>query len=1706
MSSDNSFVHLHVHTEFSLLDGLSRISKLVKRAASLEMPALAITDHGTMFGVMDFYKECRKQGIKPIIGVEGYLAPRLMRDKDPKLDSKPYHLLMLAQNNTGYKNLLKITSAAQLEGYYYRPRIDRPFLEAHQEGVITTSGCLAAEIPSLIMKGQEARARERIDDYIQIFGKDRFYLELQNHDIEELTPVNNWLIETAQKDNIGLVATSDVHYVSEDDFDAHDTLLCIQSGSLKHEQNRLKMSDNSYFLVEQDRMWRDFGHIKDGDALKNTLKIAEMCEIDLDRKGYHLPVFPVPEGYTEEEFVRHLCQTGLQWRYGERAESDPVLQERLNYELATINRMGFNTYFLIVWDLCEYARHNDIWWNVRGSGAGSVAAYTLGITNIDPIQNNLLFERFLNPGRVSMPDIDMDFPDDRRADMISYSVRKYGEDKVAAIITFGTLGAKAAVRDVGRALNVDLPTVNKAAQLIPTEPKPKAVHEYVEDNPELKQLYQNNPQIHAVIDTAAKLQGVNRHASTHAAGVIISDQPLVEYIPLHRPTKEPKNRRASEGEEDGASGEGSISLQLVTQFPMETCESIGLLKVDFLGLSTLTIMRRACDLILKHHGVQYSMDNIPYRPTGDPDKDRRLTETFQLIGRGETVGIFQVESSGMQQMLRQMLPNRFEHIIAAVSLYRPGPMDYIPTYNARMHGKEEITYYHPRLEPILAETYSIIVYQEQIMQIASELFGYALGDADLMRRAVSKKKKEDLLQHKEIFMSRGPELDPTLTPEIAEKIFADIEFFANYGFNKCVVGETEIIDAQTGRIVTVNDLFNKKASVAQTPSLNTDTLKIGTNAITDIMSNGVKPVYRLTTQLGREIEATDNHPFYTFDGWRMLGQLQLGQQIAVPRHIQVEGREVWEAHKLIVLGHLLAEGNLAHTTGVYYYTTDDDQLADYVKNLELFENSKASTSRHHNAYSVYSKRRERSQPQGLVEWIKSLGLWGTNSYTKFIPEDVFTLTNDCIALLIARMWEGDGHINLKGRNLFYATSSKQLARQLQHLLLRFGIISKLRPVHFNYKDGCDGFQLFVTGNENLRAFRDHIAPHFVSDVRRHKLEALILAKPASSGVKDVIPLQVKALVRQEQATSGKTWRQIHDETSIAVREFSPTSTQGKNGFARQTIARLAEAFQSSALNAHANSDIYWDKVVSIEYVGEKPTYDLTIEDTHNFIANDIIVHNSHAADYAVITVQTAYLKTHYTSEYMAALLSVYYSNPDKMAILLDECRRLNIPLLAPHLNYSSLDFDIQTQANGTKGIRFGMAAVKNAGVSALELILTERHKNGLFANLQDLCRRVDLRLVGKRTLESLIKVGAFDEMGTRHQLLQAMDRIVGYSSDHHRAEEIGQFSLFGDAETQEESMLENLPSAEEPTQREILDWEKELLGIYVSSHPIDALMEQWQHLKLISSHELKQMEIVHQDGAVRFVGLVSSMRKIPTKNGKDMMCIAALEDRFGSIDAVLFPRTWNKFQDIIEEGGVYMFGGVLDASRGNPQIICDNVTQEMTAAFNDQITSTVEEDLTPAWVTEEEDRASARRSLKSPQTEPTNPPQNGAYNGNGNHAAEDIAATSPPDDAPPVWEMQNSNEPPEWAVDPDPNWSPHYEDEKPPEPKLIRVHFHRGTNEKRRWDRLFTTLTSYYGNDRFEVVLVADGEEMHVVEFDNKTRYCEELLVKLREISGVEVK
>ncbi len=1074
------------------------------------MPAVAITDHGTMFGVVEFFNAARAAGIKPIIGLEAYLAPRGMTDRDPQLDKHASHLLLLAENQTGYQNLLKIASAAQLDGFYYTPRIDREFLASHAEGLIATSGCMAAEIPRTIQqKGLEA-ARQKLDWYYDVFGPDRFFLELQEHDIPELTQINKALMEMGPRYQARYIATNDTHYIMPEDARYQDVLLAIQTGALLTDTNRFRMSGNSYYLRTPEEMAALFAEVP--EAISNTLLIAERCNVDLTPQGYHLPLFEVPEGYTPETYLRSLCEAGLERCYGERANS-PEIRQRLDYELGVIHQMGFDAYFLIVWDLCRYAQENNIWYNARGSAAGSMVAYTLNITLVEPLEHGLIFERFLNPARVSMPDIDLDFQDDKRAQMMEYCARRYGDDRVAQIITFGTMGARGAIRDVGRVMDIPLSEVDRVTKLIPnTQGKNFTIPEALEQIPDLQRVYEETGYIRELIDTAKNMEGAVRNAGTHAAGVIITDKPIIEYAPLHRPT----------------SGSEENPIKTVVQFEMSIVDALGLLKVDFLGLATLTIMQRACELIRNRTGKEYHLRNIP---VDDP-------ETFEFISRGHTAGVFQLEGTGMTRYITQMKPKNLAHIIAMVALYRPGPLEFIPQYIRRMHNEETVEYRHPALESIFKETYGIAIYQEQLMFAAMQLAGYSASEADDLRKAVAKKKADSLMKHREKFIHGASKNG--IPAETAGEIFTDWENFARYGFNK-----------------------------------------------------------------------------------------------------------------------------------------------------------------------------------------------------------------------------------------------------------------------------------------------------------------------------------------------------------------------------------------------------------------------------------------SHAADYGIIAVQTAYLKAHYPTEYMTALLSATKNETEKIAFYVADARSMGVDVLPPDINTSTWDFSIEDRPNQKPAIRFGLGAIKNVGQGPVELILQAR-KDGPFVDLNDFARRVDLRVVGKRALESLIRVGALDSFGNRRALLEALDRIIAVSSSHFRALNSGQMSFFGTVAGVEEEIV--LPSVSSLDQRELLEWERDLIGLYVSDHPLTPYLPALQRKV---SHFSGQLAEAAPRQKVVVAGMIASYRNITTKNGNSMG-VVIIEDIQGKIEVVCFPRTWKEYSALIQRDRVIGVEGKVDNDSSEAKVLADRIWLEtlsetgpedaqpadnLMAEWSDEVETALENDFSPAEIRDQQPMA-----------------------------------------------------------------------------------------------------------------------------------------------------
>ena len=762
-----AFTHLHVHTEYSLLDGSNKIKEYAARVKELGMTAAAITDHGVMYGVIEFYKAAKAQGIQPILGCEVYVAPNSRFDRETVYgEDRYYHLVLLAENNEGYGNLVKIVSKGFVDGYYYKPRVDFEVLKTYHEGIIALSACLAGEVQRYLVRGLYEEAKQTALKYQDCFGEGNFFLELQDHGISQQQTVNQQLLRLSKDTGIALVATNDVHYTYETDADSHDILLCLQTGKKLSDENRMRYEGGQYYVKSEAEMRALFPYAL--EAVENTQKIADRCHVEIEFGHTKLPNFPVPKGYTTYEYLEKLCYEGLNERYPLVTKE---LDERLKYELSVIKDMGYVEYFLIVWDYIRYAREHGISVGPgRGSAAGSLVAYTTGITNIDPIRYHLIFERFLNPERISMPDIDVDFCFERRQEVIDYVIEKYGRDCVTQIITFGTLAARGVIRDVGRVMDLPYAFVDTIAKSIPNE-LGITIERAITMNPELRNRYENEENVKRVIDMSKRLEGLPRHSSTHAAGVVISQKPMEEYVPLCL----------------------GIDGMLTTQFTMTTIEELGLLKMDFLGLRTLTVLLNAAKMAEKNHGVSLDIDRIDF-----DDK-----AVFESLGTGKTDGVFQLESAGMKNFMKELKPENLEDIIAGIALYRPGPMDFIPAYIRGKNQSGEIAYDCPQLKPILEPTYGCIVYQEQVMQIVRDLAGYTLGRSDLVRRAMSKKKQSVMEQERKNFVYGNPGegipgcVANGIHEQTADKIFDEMIDFAKYAFNKSHAAAYAVVAYQT---------------------------------------------------------------------------------------------------------------------------------------------------------------------------------------------------------------------------------------------------------------------------------------------------------------------------------------------------------------------------------------------------------------------------------------------------------------------------------------------------------------------------------------------------------------------------------------------------------------------------------------------------------------------------------------------------------------------------------------------------------------------------------------------------------------------------------------------------------------------------------------------------------------------------------------------
>lgn len=1513
----SDFVHLHVHTQYSLLDGACPIPNLIELASKYKMPAIAMTDHGAMFGAIEFYLEAMAKGIKPIIGCEVYIAPDSRFEKASHgVQEAAYHFILLVKDEEGYRNLIQLVTKGYTEGFYYKPRIDKELLASHSKGLIGLTSCIKGEVPRLILIDQKEQSLKAAGDFRNIFGEGNLYLELQTNDLPDQDKANAGLIEIGKKLGIPLVATNDVHYLLKSSAKAHEALLCLQTQTTLNDPKRMRFGTEEFYFKSPDEMKELFSSIP--DAISNTLQITEKCNLELEFNKTHLPHYDVPEGKSAEVYLRELCLESLAKR---GREADGEIKERLEHELKVIKDTGFINYFLVVWDFIHYAKERNIPVGPgRGSAAGSMVSYLLGITDIDPIRYGLLFERFLNPDRISMPDIDIDFCYERRGEVINYVTEKYGKDNVAQIITFGTMGAKAVIRDVGRVMGMAYPEVDRIAKLIPYELN-ITIAGALEQEPELKSLYQKNDEIRRLIDTSMELEGLTRHASTHAAGVVISKERLTNHVPLFKTS-------------DG---------QITTMYPMGSLEKIGLMKVDFLGLRTLTVIDETLKLLKKTRDLDLKIEDISLN-----DK-----KTFELLSKAETIGIFQMESSGMRDLTKKIKPKEFNDIIALVALFRPGPMHMLDDYIQRKAGDIPVKYDHPLLKPILEDTYGIMLYQEQVIEIASVIGGFSLSKADLFRRAMGKKIPEVMEQEKAAFIEGATKNG--IGKKAAEKIYSHVERFAGYGFNKCVIGSTGIVDAETGKIVTIKELFDKKQTIEYTFSCG-ENLKIIKAKIKNIFNNGIKPVYKIKTSLGREIIATANHPFFTIDGWKHLNDLCIGEKIGLTRVTPcVENKTCYiESYKLITLAGILSEGNTCHPCGVYYYNNDKLLVDDFVMSASKFDNTIPTVKARRGCYEVYTGAGKDAvfQPgqapwnkgfnkdtyaiaqsliphrkSGVRLWIEKLGLDYKKANEKFIPQDIFSLDNEQLALFIGRLWSGDGFVFSKNNIIpFYATASLVMCQQIQELLLRFGVLSRMTKKYFNYKYKgamCKkiGYALYLYGTDSINTFIHQIVPHIIGkDSQVNQLLSYYENVKPNQETKDTIPSKIKYIVREEKEKLGLTWRELEHKTGICMKEFYGGLKSYKKGFRRKTILNLAQFFESQRLLRLVNSDIFWDEVDSIEYIGQEQTYDLEIEGTHNFVANGIIVHNSHSAAYAMIAYETAYLKANYPVEFMAALLTSEKGNTDKIVDYIDEANRIGIKVLPPCVNESFYKF---TVVGGS--IRFGLSAVKNVGEGAIESIVKVRGTHGPFKSLYDFCEHVDLRLVNRKVVESLVKCGAFDSFKLhRSQLMAMLDKAIEVSATVHRDRDSGQMSFFDSFESQKNFHEggHETPVVKEWSEGQLLSFEKEMLGFYITGHPLARYERLIRECASTSTVELPHKN----DGdEVSIGGIISKVKRTNSSRTGEKMAIVILEDMEGQVEVPVYPDVYKQAAKYVEIDSIVFVQGRVTLRNEQPRVIASEI-------------------------------------------------------------------------------------------------------------------------------------------------------------------------------------
>ncbi len=1478
-----SFVHLHCHTHYSLLKALPQIDDLIKTVKEQGMTAIALTDNGALYGAIEFYETCKKEGVKPIIGCELYMVSD-RADRSTNQQS-PFHLTVLAQHYEGYKNLMRLVSRAAIEGLHEGlPRADKNLLRELCGGLIILSGCKQGEIAQLILSGNKEKAQRVAEEYRELCGAENFYLELQDHpDLDGQFVVNEGLQDIARATGIPLVVTRDVHYIKPDDAEACEITQCIGVGKTVHDHRNESLVDIDRSLSTVEQIQSRWRHLP--EALENTVKIADRINIEIALNVWHFPPIEKPDDKTYDEVLREQVYEGIARLLPEVTQEN---RDRLEYELGIIKTKGYAPYFLAVADYILWAREKGIVTTTRGSAAGSLVSYAIGIVAVNPLFFKLPFERFLNPFRPSPPDVDGDFADDRREEVIEYVTQKYGKDRVAQIITFGTMAARASVRDSGRALGFSYGFCDRVSKLIPfgAQGTPMTIDKALVESPDLKRIYDEQPDVQRLLNIARKLEGNARHTSIHAAGVVISPEPLTEFSPVQF--------------EVGGS-------HLTTQYEMHSVETAGVLKMDFLGIRNLSILGNAVTLIKQLYDVDIDLQKIPW-----DDK-----KTYDMLARGETVGVFQLSGAGMTRYLKELRPSSIFDIMAMVALFRPGPMDSIPEYIRRKHNPALVTYLDDRLKSVLDQSLGILVYQDDVLLSAIEVAGYNWEEADKFRKAMGKKIPEEMAKQKLKFFAGC--LEGGMSQDKVEILWQLIEPFAAYGFNKCLTGDACIVDVETGKRHTLAELYKSRNNKKIFGVAGGRLKKIQPRWI---RSNGRKNIVKIITRSGREIRCTKNHRFMGFNGWLEAQELSKGVRIAMPRTLNVEMKKRFDRSKLAVLGYLLSEGNLCHPHGIYYYSTQENEIFDFIKNVRSFENIRTTIDRAKATASVYIGKVNKKEKNGLMQWCQDIGLTGKTACEKFIPEFVFEINRDDLAVFIGKLWQGDGSVSAyDSGHVYYATSSQRLATDLQHLLLRFGIWSVVHTKKFKYRGGHKtGYTVEVSSYGNIKLFGDYFGKYLIGAKKIAIIELIKKIKKTYStirarGTSDTIPVGVYEVIRREMSIQNISAKKIAKKANVSWRLLHRDAR--RKGYLRGTIAAIGKALVSEKLIELSKSDLYWDEIKSVAPCGVEEVFDLSVPEVENFVANDFVTHNSHAASYAVVAYNTAYLKAHYSSAYMTSVMSAESDDIEKLAEVTHECERMGIKVLPPDINHSFEKFAVAKDDAGAEDIRFGLSAIKNVGAHITSVIIEERRARGAFSSLADFLQRARDKDLNKKSIESLIKCGAMDVWGDRGILLANVERMLVFAREHTSASESNQGSLLGLMGAPAATLvLQPAPPAELPDK---LRWEKELIGLYISSHPC----AEYAQLFAGKYTEVANIEAEPAGGSVLLVCIIGEAKKKWTKN-HDAMMNAKVEDLSGSVEVMVFPKSYEKTQAVWNVGVCIGLLGRRSSEQGDNKIFVEH--------------------------------------------------------------------------------------------------------------------------------------------------------------------------------------